>query len=79
MRAFIAGFSVASAVALGLYSWTAPRAVLPPVPAFVAPGNECELVAVTPDGVRVYRAFGPKMLFASIIVVGPDGHASIRQ
>jgi hypothetical protein len=46
---------------------------------FTAEANDVALVAVTEEGTRVYRVFGPKMLYATVIVVGPDGRASIRQ
>lgn len=47
--------------------------------AFVAEGNDVALIAITDEGTRVYRVFGPKMLYATVVVVGPDGRASIRQ
>ncbi len=46
---------------------------------FTAEGNDVTLIAVTDEGTRVYRVFGPKMLYATVVVVGPDGRASIRQ
>lgn len=51
----------------------------PPTAAFVAEGAEVTTLAVCEDGTRIYKVFGPKMIYASIVVVGPDGRAAIRQ
>jgi len=56
-----------------------PRPAVEPGPGFRAEGADVTCLAVLEDGTRVYRAYGPKMVFASIIVVGPDGRATIRQ
>lgn len=52
---------------------------LEPGVGFRAPGAEVETLAVMEDGTRIYRILGPKMIYASIVVVGPDSRAVIRQ
>jgi len=74
----LCGAALVVSIAISVYALHRDLNREPPKP-FVADGHDVTLVAVTDEGTRVYRVFGPKMLYATVVVVGPDGRASIRQ
>lgn len=57
-------------------------AAVPPNPVVLPePGQPVavvKLMAVLPDGTRVYRVEGPEMIVPSVVAVTPQGQVSIR-
>lgn len=56
----------------GLFCGTTHADTTPPV---VADGYELSCLAGTPEGVRVYRLEGPKVIIPVMVVVSSDGKA----
>lgn len=44
----------------------------------VLPSGTCKLVAVTPDGTKVYRIEGPEMVVPAVLAVSPGGQVAFR-
>ena len=71
-----AGIVVGACLVLdGVYKRTSEAAIPVAVP---SPSGVCKLVAVTPDGTKVYRIEGPEMIVPAVLAVSPDGQVAFR-
>lgn len=50
--------------------------IVPAIP--VVPSGTAKLVAVTPDGTKVYRVEGPEMIVPAVLAVSPNGQVAFR-
>lgn len=49
-----------------------------PPPLQAAPNHTLTLLAATPEGAKVYRVDGPKVVVPLVMVVGRDGGVAVR-